>query len=269
VFLVIDRILHFLDGLRFLPFIRGYSRRSFISWILEHREDSGDWAGIFPPMHLGLLALTLEGFQVTDPPIAKGLEAVERFAWEDHQGRRIQACVSPTWYTILMSIALCGASFTSFPPSSHTEKCKKLQNATDWIQNRQLTTQPYGDWRVYSPNKAAQGGGFSFEYFNTWYPDVDDTAAAIIAFLKHASSSSSSQTAWAVMALLPYSNLEPDVGIAIEHGVNYLIKAQTTQEEEGSESGSGAATWEETRYTGTGFPNFFYIGYALYSHYFR
>jgi squalene-hopene/tetraprenyl-beta-curcumene cyclase len=70
------------------------------------------------------------------------------------------------------------------------------------------------------------------------------------------------------MALLPYFNLVPDVGIAIEHGVSYLIKTQTKQEEDGSESGSGAATWEETRYTGTGFPNFFYIGYALYSHYF-
>ncbi|GFF56680.1 squalene--hopene cyclase [Aspergillus udagawae] len=437
VFLVIDRILHSLDGLRFLPFIRGYSRRSCISWILEHQEDSGDWAGIFPPMHLGLLALTLEGFKITDPRVVKGLEAVERFSWEDHQGRRIQACVSPTWDTILMSIALCDASLTSFPSSSHTENCRKLQSAIDWIRNRQLVTQPYGDWRVYSANKAAQGGGFSFEYFNTWYPDVDDTAAAIIAFLKHGSSSSSSldkthysvtravhwilgmqnkdggwgafdinndalflnkipfsdmdslcdpssadvtgrvleafgllvfqspdsacarisseflsqilrasdraieylarnqesngswygrwdtnsninsiyipalttpavqwimsiqnrdggwgeslesyrypssdrleidhhlstasQTAWAVMALLPYFNLAPDVGTAIEHGVGYLIKTQTKQEQEGRDSGSGAATWEETTYTGTGFPNFFYIGYAFYPHYF-
>ena len=32
---------------------------------------------------------------------------------------------------------------------------------------------------------------------------------------------------------------------------------------------SGAAlTWSTDRYTGTGFPNHFYLGYTLYSHYF-
>ncbi|KAK8074103.1 terpenoid cyclases/protein prenyltransferase alpha-alpha toroid [Apiospora phragmitis] len=38
----------------------------------------------------------------------------------------------------------------------------------------------------------------------------------------------------------------------------------------GGERGSekSTATWSETQYTGTGFPNFFYIGYSLYRHYF-
>ncbi|RAH68859.1 terpene cyclase/mutase family protein [Aspergillus aculeatinus CBS 121060] len=419
LFLVIDHVLHFLNGLRFF-LTRAYSRRSCISWILDHQEDSGDWAGIFPPMHLGLLALTLEGLQLTDAPVVKALESVERFAWEDQQGRRMQACVSPTWDTILMSIALCDAS--------HPKDSQRLHRAIKWIQNRQLT-QPYGDWQVYSPKTIP--GGFSFEYFNTWYPDVDDTAAAIIAFLKHGTdlthhnviravlwilgmqnkdggwgafdinndalflnkipfsdmdslcdpssadvtgrvleafgllfrspvadyagsdllsqmrtasdraieylaqtqeadgswygrwgcnyiygtcnvlcglkyftkhssripaltsravqwilsiqnpdggwgeslqtyrsgsrvgldhSSTASQTGWAVMALLPY--LAPSAP-AIERGVGYLIQTQSKQE------GSGkGATWEESRYTGTGFPNFFYLGYALYAHYF-
>ncbi len=39
-----------------------------------------------------------------------------------------------------------------------------------------------GDWRVY--RSRLDPGGFSFEYFNSLYPDVDDTAAALLAFMK-------------------------------------------------------------------------------------
>jgi squalene-hopene/tetraprenyl-beta-curcumene cyclase len=68
-------------------------------------------------------------------------------------------------------------------------------------------------------------GGWGESLESYWYPSRDR-----LEIDNHPSTAS--QTAWAVMALLPYSNLAPDVGIAIEHGVNYLIKTQTTQEEE-------------------------------------
>ena len=49
----------------------------------------------------------------------------------------------------------------------------------------------------------------------------------------------------------------------IERGVSYIVDTQTDV----SESGEGAS-WPEKEYTGTGFPNFFYLGYTLYRHYF-
>lgn len=55
-FAVVDRILFHLGGFRSF-FLRGYARRKCVDWILDHQEMSGDWAGIFPPMHVGLLAL--------------------------------------------------------------------------------------------------------------------------------------------------------------------------------------------------------------------
>ncbi len=58
-FTAIDKLLYQLGGLRSFP-LRGYARRRCVDWILEHQEASGDWAGIFPPMHVGLLALKLE-----------------------------------------------------------------------------------------------------------------------------------------------------------------------------------------------------------------
>ncbi|KAN0083247.1 Terpenoid cyclases/protein prenyltransferase alpha-alpha toroid [Elaphomyces granulatus] len=417
VFSAIDSVLHYLGGLRYFP-LRKYAISQCLKWVLEHQEEAGDWAGIFPPMHLGILALLLEGYKLEDPQVYRALEAIERFAWEDDRGKRVQSCVSPVWDTVLMTIGLCDAAL----PGRHS----KPQKAMEWVRSRQLLG-PEGDWRIYNPRLLP--GGFSFEYHNTWYPDVDDTAAAIIAFIKqepdfmdqsitraviwvlgmqnrdggfaafdldndkfflnkipfsdmnslcdpssadvtgrvleafglliqtpykkHVSPdlidrillsttraitylastqeptgawygrwgsnyiygtsntlcalaywikgnvevqdcvelavlwlrsvqnpdggwgegldsyktpnragcgpSTASQTAWALMGLLPFlSPTDP----TIEKGVRYLISAQSKK------TSKGAATWPETLYTGTGFPEFFYIGYSLYSHYF-
>ena len=179
-FLAIDTILHWLGGLRQWP-LRSYALRVCVDWILSHQESSGDWAGIFPPMHSGIFGLTLEGLSPMDRPVSLGLAAIERFAWRDREGKRIQACLSPVWDTILTSIALSDAGLG---PSD-----ARLNRAVDWVKARQILG-PAGDWRVYSPDTSP--GGFCFEYHNDWYPDIDDTAAAVIAFLKHDPSSVSS-----------------------------------------------------------------------------
>lgn len=171
-FTVIDKILVYLGCLRKF-WLRGYAKRKCLDWILEHQEESGDWAGIFPPNHLGLLALSLEGYSLTDSPMRRGIEAVERFAWKDDGGKRMQACVSPVWDTVLMVRGLCDAGV----PQNDTH----LVKAMEWVKSRQQVG-PEGDWRVYRPNITP--GGWSFEYYNTWYPDVDDTAAVLLALLK-------------------------------------------------------------------------------------
>lgn len=181
MFTIMDKIIGQLGGLRYFP-LRGYARRLCVKWILEHQEPAGDWAGIFPPMHLGILALRLEGFCMTDSCIVRGLEAIERFAWQDQEGgKRMQACVSPVWDTVLMSIGLCDAGL----PGND----ERLIRAVKWIKDHQLVG-PEGDWRIYQPHITS--GGFSFEYYNSWYPDVDDTAAAVLAFLKQDPTSASS-----------------------------------------------------------------------------
>lgn len=181
MFTIIDKTIYQLGGFRSFPF-RGYARHQCVKWILEHQEPAGDWAGIFPPMHVGLLALRLEGFTMTDNCIVRGLEAIERFAWQDKEGgKRMQSCVSPVWDTVLMSIGLFDAGVNG--------NDERLVKSIDWIKDRQLLG-PEGDWKIYQPN--INPGGFSFEYYNTWYPDVDDTAAVIIALLKQDRISASS-----------------------------------------------------------------------------
>lgn len=81
--------------------------------------------------------------------------------------------------------------------------------------------------------------------------------------------STPSQTAWALMGLMPYVNLQQVVAgdrlaETVKRGVEWLVEHQ---DENHFGSGNGA-TWSEDVYTGTGFPGHFYLGYDFYRHYF-
>ncbi len=63
-----------------------------------------------------------------------------------------------------------------------------------------------------------------------------------------------SQTSWALMGLMAAG----EVGsLHMERGIRWLIEQQTAE-----------GTWDETEFTGTGFPRVFYLRYHLYRHYF-
>ena len=171
-FTVIDEVLYYLGALRRFPF-RGYLRQKVVQWVLDHQEISGDWAGYWPPMHCSVLALRLEGFSLDDPVITRIIEAMEHFIIIDKHGKRCQSCVSPVWDTALMTIALHDSGL--FPGD------KRLQRVMAWIKAPQHT-EAKGDWRIYQPTLAP--GGWSFQSFVTLYPDVDDTAAVVLALLK-------------------------------------------------------------------------------------
>lgn len=63
-----------------------------------------------------------------------------------------------------------------------------------------------------------------------------------------------SQTAWAVLGLIAGGEADSE---ACRRGVEFLLE---TQQPDG--------TWQETEFTGTGFPRVFYLRYHLYRHYF-
>jgi squalene-hopene/tetraprenyl-beta-curcumene cyclase len=67
-------------------------------------------------------------------------------------------------------------------------------------------------------------------------------------------SSCASQTAWAVLGLAAAGDRE---SAAARAGVRYLVDRQTDD-----------GRWPEEATTGTGFPNVFYLTYAMYRDYF-
>ncbi|HEX2565109.1 MAG TPA: prenyltransferase/squalene oxidase repeat-containing protein, partial [Acidimicrobiales bacterium] len=64
--------------------------------------------------------------------------------------------------------------------------------------------------------------------------------------------STASQTAWALLALLAAGRADSE---AVRRGVAFLVDTQTPD-----------GTWDEDLFTGTGFPGDFYINYHLYRH---
>ena len=72
--------------------------------------------------------------------------------------------------------------------------------------------------------------------------------------LKGKGNSTPSQTAWALIGLLAG---EDGLSDNVMRGVTWLLERQN---EEGR--------WEDLEFTGTGFPNHFYLRYHMYAHYF-
>ena len=78
--------------------------------------------------------------------------------------RRLEACQSPVWDTVLSMTALEDAGLAA----DH----EALTRAAHWILDEEIK-QP-GDWQVRRPHTAP--GGWAFEFENDNYADTDDTA---------------------------------------------------------------------------------------------
>jgi squalene-hopene/tetraprenyl-beta-curcumene cyclase len=61
----------------------------------------------------------------------------------------------------------------------HTQQA--IDSALQWLAAKQLRDEP-GDWRVQRPN--LPGGGWAFQFNNSYYPDVDDTAVVALALVQ-------------------------------------------------------------------------------------
>jgi len=116
-----------------------------------------------------VLALLSLGYQSTDPVITKGLEAIERFGIETPEEFRLQSCVSPVWDTAITMISLADSGLHPTHPA--------LVNAARWLVSKQVLRK--GDWAV--KNRKGKPGGWSFEFFNDFFPDNDDTAMVLLA----------------------------------------------------------------------------------------
>lgn len=152
--------------------LRETALRRAEQWTLEHQDQTGDWGGIIPAMMNSVLALVSLGYRLDSTPVAKGLEAIERFGIMEEGTFCLQSCVSPVWDTVLSVTALADAGVARTHPA--------MRRALVWVMGKQVLRE--GDWRV--KNRRGEPGGWSFEFSNDFYPDNDDTAAVLIALHK-------------------------------------------------------------------------------------
>lgn len=167
-FIGVDHLLKVYESSPIRPF-KKRATETAEQWILDHQEPTGDWGGIQPAMLNAVLALHCLGYANDHPVVAKGLEALANFCVEDEDSLTLQSCISPVWDTALVLLAMQEAGI----PEDHPALIK----ATQWLLDREVRIR--GDWKVKSPE--LEPGGWAFEFQNDWYPDVDDSAAVMIA----------------------------------------------------------------------------------------
>lgn len=167
IFGQLDNLFKLAEDWNIVPF-REESIEAAQKWIIERQEVSGDWGGIIPAMVNSLLALKTLKYNLHDPMVARGLQAVENFAIETHDDYFVQACVSPVWDTTWSLRALVESGVTPNHPN--------LVKGGEWLLNKQILD--YGDWIVKNPQ--GKPGGWAFEYENRFYPDMDDSSVVIM-----------------------------------------------------------------------------------------
>jgi len=138
-------------------------------WVRARQEADGSWGGIQPPWVWSLIMLAALGHGFEVETFARGLAGWERFMVRDSDRLRPEACQSPIWDTALAVLALRAAGVPADDP--------RLRTAGAWLLAEEVTVR--GDWAIRRP--ALAPGGWSFEFDNDLYPDVDDTAVVALA----------------------------------------------------------------------------------------
>ena len=167
-FLWLDKAFKLAESLNLVP-LREESLRKAEKWVIERQEVSGDWAGIISAMMNSSLALKSLDYDVKDPIVQRGLQSVDNFGVESDETYWMQSCISPVWDTALSMRSLTDSGLSSDHPA--------LVKAGEWLLQKQILS--YGDWIVKNP--LGKPGGWAFEFDNSFYPDVDDTAVVAMA----------------------------------------------------------------------------------------
>ena len=166
LFNLIDRGLRFYDR-HHLKSLRARALRAAENWILEHQEANGTWGGIEPCYLLSAMALKALGYRNDHPVLKKALVGVRELIWEMGDRAMCMPCVSPNWDTALAAKALLDSGL----PAGHPA----LVQSAKWFIDHQIFKR--GDWSVKRPD--LEPGGWAFEFYNDWYPDVDDSAVIL------------------------------------------------------------------------------------------
>ena len=173
-FLLLDRLGRMIDPL--IPkAVRARAMRRAEAWMLERLNGEHGLGAIFPAMVNAVEALAVLGYASSDPRRLDARRSLEKLLVVNASSAYCQPCVSPIWDSALAILALQETGGAAALTAS--------VRALDWLQPLQLLQNP-GDWRVRRPHLA--GGGWAFQFSNSHYPDLDDTA--VVAWAMHQAS---------------------------------------------------------------------------------
>ncbi|KAH7300733.1 hypothetical protein KP509_24G076600 [Ceratopteris richardii] len=170
LFLGIDCFFKGMERLGLVPF-RQRGLREATRWFLMRLEETGDFAGVYPGMFYAILCTNkILGVEVAEPILRKQLLGLNKYTVETRDELVVQPTLSPVWDTAFTVRSLVESGMEPDHPA--------LQKAGEWLLKNQVSCQ--GDW-AYKVPSASGCGGWAFQFCNTWYPDVDDTACVVMA----------------------------------------------------------------------------------------
>jgi squalene-hopene/tetraprenyl-beta-curcumene cyclase len=171
VFLLADHMGRMIEPL--IPrSMRERATKRAEEWMLERLNGEDGLGAIFPAMVNALEVMTILGYPIDDPRRETAKRALQKLLVVEQNSAYCQPCVSPVWDTALATLAMQEAA----DPGAVNAATRAL----DWLQTEQILDEP-GDWRVNRPGVA--GGGWAFQFANSHYPDLDDTA--VVAWAMH------------------------------------------------------------------------------------
>ncbi len=174
MFAMIDALLRVVEP----AFPKGLRRRAIdraVAFVRERLNGESGLGAIFPAMANAVMMFDALGWPADHPDVATARRAIDKLVidskTDDGSGEAYcQPCVSPIWDTALASHALLEAG----DPASFDAAVRGLR----WLKSRQILD-VRGDWIEQRPD--VRPGGWAFQYDNPHYPDLDDTAAVVLA----------------------------------------------------------------------------------------
>ena len=167
--IVLDRLLRAVEP--FFPKApRARAIRSAVEFATTRLNGEDGLGGIFPAMANTVMVFDQLGYPRDHPDYVTALSSVEKLMVRLDGRTYCQPCLSPVWDTGLAAHALMEAG----EPRQSAAMAKTM----DWLVDRQILDVE-GDWAWARPG--LRPGGWAFQYWNDYYPDVDDTAVIAMA----------------------------------------------------------------------------------------
>ena len=141
--------------------------RKAVAFVTQRLNGDDGLGGIYPAIANSVMMFDTLGYAPDQPDAAIAWQAVRKLLVVQPDRAYCQPCLSPIWDTGLAGHAMAEAG-------------EPTGAACDWLRGRQIL-EVAGDWMVRRPG--LRPGGWAFQYWNDYYPDVDDTA--VVGMLLH------------------------------------------------------------------------------------
>ncbi|MFZ0693155.1 MAG: squalene--hopene cyclase [Alphaproteobacteria bacterium] len=169
VLLAVDRLLRRIE-----PFFpkrpRQRAIQAAVDFVTKRLNGEDGLGAIFPAMANTVMVFDQLGYAKNHPDYAIARQSIEKLMIRLDGRTYCQPCVSPIWDSGLAAHAMMEAG--------EPRNGQSVRGCLDWLAKRQIL-EVEGDWAWARPG--LRPGGWAFQYWNDYYPDVDDTAVVAMA----------------------------------------------------------------------------------------